>query len=273
MAISQKAAISFALVYIPVNLYTATQDNDIRFNQLAKETKGRVRYKKVDESTGKELSNEDIVKGFEYDKGKYVVVTDEDFEKIKTEKDRNIKIAQFSEMREICPIYYEKAYYVTPQKGGEKAFELLRQAMLARNKIAVGMSVLGTKEVIVSLIPADDGILLQTLYYENEVKEVPREVHDVKLDKSEMTMADKIIETMEKPFKPEEFQNDYQDRLRALIEDKIEGKEISIPKSEGGAKVINLMDALKASMDELSVDDKKPVKARKTPPKPRRKTG
>ncbi len=274
MAIALKSAISFALVYIPVNLYTATQDNDIRFNQLAKGSQGRVRYKKVDETTGKEVANDDIVKGYEYDKGKYVVVTDEDFDKIKTEKDRTIQIMQFSEMREICPVYYEKGYYVVPQKGGEKAFELLRQSMLAKDRVAVGHAVLGTKEATLALIAADEGIYLQTLYYEDEVKDIPREVPDVTLGEAELQMADKIISSMEKPFRPEEFHDEYQKRLRELIENKIEGKEIAIPKSGDAGKVIDLMDALKASMDELRIESGgKSAGRKKAAPKAKRKTG
>lgn len=272
MAVAMKSAISFALVYIPVNLYTATQDNDIRFNQLSKASQGRVRYKKVDETTGKEVKNDDIVKGYEYDKGKYVVVTDEDFDKIKTEKDRTIQIMQFSEMREICPVYYEKGYYVVPQKGGEKAFELLRQSMLTKDRVAVGHAVLGNKEVTLALIAADEGIYLQTLY-EDEVKDIPREVPDVDLGESELQMADKIISSMEKPFRPEEFHDEYQKRLRELIESKIEGKEIAVPKSGDAGKVIDLMDALKASMDELRIEGGKPAARKKAAPKAKRKTG
>ena len=142
MPASQKGAISFALVYIPVELYTATQDNDIRFNQLSKDSHNRVRYKKVDEKTGEELGSDDIVKGYQYEKNKYVVVTDEDFEKIKTEKDRAIQILQFADQGEICPVYYKQTYYVAPQKGGEKPFELLRRAMLEQEKVAVGHTVM-----------------------------------------------------------------------------------------------------------------------------------
>ena len=134
MAATHKGGISFGLVYIPVALHTATTDNDIRFNQLCKDG-SRVAYKKVCSSCGKEVGPGDIVKGFQYEKDKYVVVTDEDFEKIKTEKDRSIQILHFSDLSSIRPIYYDKTYHVTPEKGGEKAFELLRRAMLEENKV------------------------------------------------------------------------------------------------------------------------------------------
>ncbi len=273
MAVAQKGAISFALVYIPVNLYTATQDNTIRFNQLSKETKGRVRYKKIDEVSGKELTTEDIVKGYEYDKGKYVVLTDEDFEKVKTEKDKSIQILQFSDLHEISPVFFDRSYYVTPQKGGEKAFELLRQAMEGRNRIAIGHTVIGANEVILALSPADDGLIMQTLHYADEVREIPRDIPQAKVDAAELKMADRIIASMEKPFEPAAFKNEYQERLRGLIEDKIEGREIAQPAAGGGNRVINLMDALKASMDELEGPAQKNGKARKTPARAKRRTG
>ncbi|MCD8140620.1 MAG: Ku protein [Planctomycetaceae bacterium] len=261
--VAQKAAISFALVYIPVDIYTATQDNDIRFNQLSKHSNGRIRYKKFDEATGKEIANEDIVKGYQYDKDKYVVMTDEDFEKVKTEKDKSIQILQFSEVREISPVYYARAYYVAPQKGGEKAFELLRRTMLNRSKVAIGHTVMGSNEVVLALIPEDDGILMQTLYYDDEVRAMPKTSVRPEMNPAEMEMADCIVSGMEKPFEPAAFENHYQKRLRDLIESKIEGREIALPKESAGNNVINLMDALKASVDELHLDAKKPARSRK----------
>ncbi|MCC8189650.1 MAG: Ku protein [Planctomycetes bacterium] len=260
MPIAQKGAISFALVYIPVNMYPATRDNDIHFNQLAKESKGRVRYKKIDEATGKELTSDDIVRAYQYDKGKYVVITDDDFEKIKTEKDRSVQILQFADKSEICPVYYNRTYYVIPQKGGEKPFELLRQAMLDKGKVAVGRTSLGASEVMLALIPADTGICMHTLHYQDDVKAMPQDIPQPAIDKEELSMAEKIIENMSKPFDPAQFQDEYQKRLRDLIESKIEGKEIALPKPAAQGEVISLMDALKASLEQ-----NKPAKA------PRRK--
>lgn len=257
MPVAQKAAISFALVYIPVELYAATQDNDIRFNQLSRESKARVRYKKIDEVTGKELSSDDIIKGYQYDKGKYVVITDEDFEKVKTEKDRSIQILQFSDVGEISPVYYNRSYYVAAQKGGEKAFELLRRTMRNRGKVAIGHTVMATNEVILALIPEDDGILMQTLFYDDEVRAMPKTAARPEMNPAEMEMADKIVAGMEKHFEAAAFENHYQERLRELIESKIEGREIAQPTEAPANNVINLMDALKASVDELHLDGKK----------------
>lgn len=161
MAVSHRGAISFGLVHIPVGLYTATQDNDIHFNQLCREDGSRVKYKKVCASCGKEISSKDIVKGFEYDKDKFVIMTDEDFEKAKSEKDKTIHILHFTDLNSIRPIYYDKTYHAVPEAGGDKAFELLRKAMKDENKVAIAKTVMGTKEKLLTLIPTDDGILIE----------------------------------------------------------------------------------------------------------------
>ncbi len=260
MALSQKGAISFALVYIPVDMYTAVQDNDIRFNQLSKSTQGRVRYKKIDESTGEELKSDDIVKAYQYDKGKYVVVTDEDMEKIKTEKDKTVQILQFTDIDAISPVFYNRAYYVLPQKGGEKAFELLRKAMDDKGKVAIGKTVMGSTETTLALIPEKRGILMETMYYNDEVRELPREVPQPSVSDAELEMAEKLVDAMAKPFEPESFKDEYQERLRELIESKIEGKEISMPAQPKTKSVVNLMDALKASLEQS-----KPAKTKAAP--------
>lgn len=129
MPVAHKGAISFGLVHIPVGLYTATQDNDLQFNQLCKEDGSRVRYKKVCSHCGKEVANADIVKGFEYEKGKYVTLTDKEFEKAKSQKDKLIYIISFANLSEVKPIYFDKTYHIVPEKGGDKAFNLLYTAM------------------------------------------------------------------------------------------------------------------------------------------------
>lgn len=250
MARTQRSAITFGLVHIPAELYTATQDNDIHFNQLVKGRNERIQYKKTCPSCKRELKNEDIVKGFQYEKDKYVVITDDDFEKIKTERDRSIQIMLFTGLDDIDPIYYNKAYYILPEKGGEKAFELLRQAMYEEKKVAVGKTVLGNNETLLVLIPQKDGILMETLYYFDEVKEIPKELPKNKPGKEELNMAKQLIDAMDGEFKPEQYKDEYQERLRNMIEKKIEGQEIVAPKQETGSNIIDLMDALKASLDK-----------------------
>ena len=246
MAVSHRGAISFGLVHIPVALYTATQDNDVRFNQLCKTDNSRVKYKKVCAGCGKEATTDEIIKGFEYEKDKYVVVTDEEFERIKTEKDKSLQILIFTDISAIPPIYYEKTYHIIPEAGGEKAFALLRQAMKEENKVAVAKTVLGTKETLLAIMPTEDGMLIQTMFFDNEIKDLPKDYARPDVNPDELTIAKQLISTMTKPFQSEQYHDEYQERLRGLISDKIAGKEIVSATQEGDAtNIISLMDAIK----------------------------
>ncbi|MBC8535915.1 Ku protein [Feifania hominis] len=259
MPISHKGAISFGLVHIPVALHTATQDNDIRFNQLCKSDLSRVRYKKVCAGCGAEVtSNADIVKGFEYDKDQYVVITDEDFEKIKTERDRSIQILHFTDLASIRPIYYDKTYHVLPEAGGERAFSLLWRAMLDEQKVAIGKTVLGTKETLLCILPTDSGLLIETLFFADEIRSLPREVNLPEPAEQELAMAKTLISSMDRPFEPAAYHDEYQARLRKLIEDKIAGREVVTPAAEAPGNVVDLMQALKASIEQQG---KKPQRA------------
>ncbi|NLB29310.1 MAG: Ku protein [Clostridiales bacterium] len=257
--ISRKSVITFGMVSIPIALYTATQDNDIHFNQLHKKDSSRIRYKKTCSHCGNEVEAKDIVKGFEYDKDKYVVITDAEIEKIKTEKEKSIQILHFAELNQISPVYYDKAYQATPQTGGEKAFELLRAALMGEQKIAIGKTVMGTKDTLMAIIPREDGILIATMLYRDDVKALQKNYEKPKISKQELDMAKVLIGTMDTPFDPAAYKDEYQSKLRALIETKISGEEIVAPKGEKPAKVIELMDALKASV-EMCESQKKPRK-------------
>ena len=250
MPVAHKSAISFGLVHIPVGLYTATQDNDVRFNQLCKEDLSRVKYKKVCSGCGKEVDNKDIVKGFEYSGGEYVVVTDDDFEKIKTEKDKTMRILHFTDLASIAPIFYDKTYHLVPEKGGEKAFELLRTAMLEEGKIAVARSVLGSKDTLLAIMPTDGGLLVETMFFDDEIKEIPKAFARPEVNPEELAVAKTLINSMDKPFKASAYKDEYQEKLRDLIQRKINGKEIVRPKSESAPNVIDLMDALQKSLAE-----------------------
>ena len=250
MAVSHRGAISFGMVHIPVGLYTATQDNDIHFNQLCREDGSRIKYKKVCASCGKEVSSKDIVKGFEYEPNKYVTLTDEDFEKAKSEKDRSIQILHFTDLQNVHPIYFDKTYHAIPEQGGDKAYELLRRAMLDEKKIAVAKTVLGTKEKLLALIPTEHGLLVETLFFADEIKDAPKEPANVQVSDAELRMAKTLIGAMVKPFEPEQFKDEYREKLWEIINGKIQGKEIVVADETVEYNVINLMDALKQSLEE-----------------------
>jgi len=231
-------------------MYTATTDNDIHFNQLHKYDHSRIRYKKTCVHCGKEIKNEDIVRGFEYDEGKYVVITDEEIEKIKTEKEKSIQILHFAKLNQISPVYYDKTYQALPEAGGEKAFELLRAALMAEQKIAIGRAVLGTKDTLMAIIPREEGILISTMFYADDIKDLPRQYSRPEVSEEELKMARMLIGAMDTPFDPSKYKDEYQEKLRGLIEDKIAGREIVAAESEGPAKVVDLMEALKASVEK-----------------------
>lgn len=263
MPAAHKGAISFGLIHIPVALHTATQDNDIRFNQLCKADGSRVRYKKVCASCGKEVGPEGIVKGFEFAPDQYVTMTDADFEKAKTPKDKTIQILHFADMSEIRPIYYDKTYHAIPDAGGDKAYELLRRAMLDEGKVAVAKSVIGQSEKLLCLIPTEQGILVETLFFQDEVKAMPREPAHPSLTEAELSMAKTLVNSMVKTFEPSLYHDEYQIRLREIIEAKIQGKEIVTAKEERQASIINIMDALEASLKQLEGNKGKKAARRK----------
>ncbi len=230
-------------------MYKATQNHDIHFNQLDKESKARIKYKKYCSHCGKEVTANDIIKGYEYEKDKYVVMTDEELEKIKTRKDKTIHIIQFAKMSEVNMIYYEKDYYAVPDTGAGKAYELLRQSLLSQKKVATAKTVMGTNEKLLVLYPTKEGIIVKTLFYHDEIAAMPKAVPKMKLDENELNMAKMLIENMTKPFKAEEFRDEYQARLREAIMKKIQGQEIVAVESSGPSNVIDLMEALQKSLE------------------------
>lgn len=249
MGVSHKGAISLGLLYIPVGLYTTTRDNDIRFNQLCKDTKERVKYKKYCPSCNKEVKTDDIIKGYEYEPGKYVVMTEEELEKIKTKKDKTIHIIQFVNLPEIDQIYYEKNYYAIPDSGAEKAFELLRTAMLSEGKVALAKTVMGTKENLIVLYPTEDGIIAKTLFYHDEILPMPKQIPKVEINEDELNMAKALLNSLTKPFDATAYKDEYQERLRNAIMKKIHGEDIAAVDTSEPNNVIDLMEALKRTIE------------------------
>lgn len=248
MAVAHKGAISFGLVHIPVDLYTATQDVGIRFNQLHNKCKSRIRYKKVCPVCNiSDLKPRDIVKGYEYEKDKYVIMESEDFENIKTEKDKTITILHFADLKEIDPIFYEKTYYVAPN-GSDKAYVLLKTALESEQKVAIGRTVLGTKETMVTIRPAKEGLVIETMYFLEEIKAIPKGYANVEVNPAELDMAKMLINNMTSEFKPELYRDTYTERLKEAIQQKINGEEIVELKEVSRTNVIDLMEALKQSV-------------------------
>lgn len=249
MAVAHKSAISVGLLYIPVGLYKTTRDISVSFNQLCKDTKERVRYKKICPSCNKEVSSDEIIKGYEYEQDKYVTFTEDELEKIKNKKDKTIHILHFAKLTDVDQIFYEKNYYVVPNAGAEKALELLRQAMLSEKKVAVAKTVIGTTENLIVLYPTEAGIIAKTLFYQAEIQAVPVATTKPTIENAELEMAKTLIGTMTADFQPEKYHDEYQERLKTAIETKIAGKEIISTDNSKPDNVIDLMEAMKRTVE------------------------
>lgn len=244
-AAARKAAISFGMVHIPVSLYTAVQERGISFNQLTPDGV-RIRQKKVREDTGAEVQSSEIVKGYEYAKGQYVVITDDELERIKTERDKAIRILHFAPPDSIPSIYYDKSYLAAPD-GSDKAYELLRRAMLDEGVIGVGQSVLWAKQTMMALIPEESGIRVQTLFYQDQVRALPVQARRQEISEAEMNMGKMLVHSMIEPYQPEKYRDEYEEKLVQAIQRKIDGQEI-VAAAEPQGSVVNLMEALEKSL-------------------------
>lgn len=248
MAYSYKGAISFGLIYIPITLNLCIRDNDIHFHMLDKNTMSRIQYKKTcDECENREVESGDIVKGFEYDQDKYVIFTPRDFEKIKNKRDKTITIEQFVNIEEIDPIYYDKSYYVVPT-GAEKAFQLLLTAMEEEEKVGIARTVLGYKETLIAIRAKDGQMLLNTLFFYEELQKNPFKQLNIPIQKQELTLAKELIQTLSRPLKMEQFEDEYKNKIETAIEQKIAGKEIVQIEEKQEENISNLMDALQQSL-------------------------
>jgi DNA end-binding protein Ku len=264
-----KGAISFGLVTIPVSVYPATEEKTLRFNQLHDEDGGRVRMKRVCSIDGEEVGYEHIVKGYEYEKDRYVILTDDDFEAIPVESSRAIDIQQFVELEEIDPMQYKKSYYLVPEETGAKAYALLREALNRSGKVGIAKVSFRDKEHLAALRFRDEAFVLETMYWPDEIREADFGGVDVsaKIRPNELEMAQTLIENLTADWDPTEFKDDYREALLRIVEAKINGEEIEIVEAEPTAKVVDLMEALKASVAAAKKEPKAEPAPKKKPAK------
>ena len=254
-------AISFGLVNVPVKLYSAVNRKTVRFHQLNGKTGHRIAQKRVDPTTGEEIAYEDIVKGYELTKGRYVLITPEELESVEAEKTRTIDIEDFVDLADIDPVYYDHPYYLIPDKGAAKAYGLLLGAMQESGKVAIARVVLRSKEQLVAIRPAPGGVLMmETMIFADEVispediDDLP-EAKDLKASDRELKMAQQLIDSLSSAFEPERYHDEYREKVLDLIERKAQGEEIAVqPEAPQPAKVPDLMAALEASL--AAVKDK-----------------
>ncbi len=258
-----KGHIRFSLVTIPIRVYNAIDSGQtISFNLLSKEGHNQVSYEKKDKVTGQTLRQEDIVKGYQYEPGQFVIIDDEDFGKVKLKSTRVIDIEGFVKSTEVHPTLFDAPYFIGPDgELAAKTYALLCKTLKESGKVGVGRVVLRDRETVVLLTPEKNGILLYKLRYPNEVRsigEVPQLLEDVKVDKEQIKMAKMLVDSMSKQFVDIEMKDNYQDALRGMIQAKIEGKEI-ITIAEEETPVVDIMTALKASIEKA----KKPMEKAK----------
>jgi len=247
-------AISFGLVNVPIKLYSAVSRKTVRFHQLNRETGVRIQQKRVDPSTGEEVSYDSIVKGYELTKDHYVIVTPEELEALDPEKTRTIDIEDFVDLEDIDPVYYDQPYYLVPDKGATKAYALLLNAMKESGKVAIARVVIRTKEALVAIRPAGDVLMMETMIFADEVvgadqiDELP-EASDLKASDRELAMAQQLIASLATQFEPGRYHDEYREKVLDLVERKAQGEEIAVqPEAERPSKVPDLMAALEASL-------------------------
>ena len=244
-----KGVISFGMVSIPVRLLPATESRDVGFRQLRRGTNTRVRQMRWDPVEQCEVPWDEIVKGYEYAKDRYVVLEDEDFEKLPLPSRHTIELTAFVDEAEIDPIHYERSYYLAPEEAGVKPWSLLIRAMRAKGLIAVAKVAIRTKERLCALRPRGDQLILETLYYPDEIRD-PGEVAPVQeVSEQEMEMARALIEMLERPFDPASYRDDYREALMALITARLEGQELEAADEAAPRPAVDLMAALRASVE------------------------
>jgi len=247
-------SINFGLVTIPVKLQTAIRTNDLRFNFLHKTDEGRINNVRRCSLDGEEVAYSEIVRGYEYEKGQYVILTDEDFDRVNPEATQSVDIVQFVELSEINPMFYDKPYYLEPDKRGRHAYALLREALKAENKVGIAKVVIRSREHLAALKPNGDALVLELMHFADEIVdqaslELPAGEKPLE---NEMKVAKMLIETMSEPFDAEKFKDTYREEVLAMIDARVAGKEIPKAKSKPQVhdNVVNLMDVLQRSLDE-----------------------
>lgn len=249
-----KGAISFGLVHIPITLFPATRTEELRFKMLRKSDHSPINNKRVAEADGKEVPWDEIAKGYEYEKGKFVILTDEDFKRVDIEAARTVNITEFVDQSEVDPIFFYKPYFMEPGKGGEKAYSLLREALEREGKIGIAEVAIRTREHLAGIKPYEGGLIMELMHYCDEL--VPtrefRTPNIASMGHKELEMACGLIKAMTTEFKPEGHTDDYRAALHKVIEDKIRKPGKTAKKAVTPAvpsNVVDLVAMLKQSLD------------------------
>ena len=250
-----KGAITFGLISIPVRLYSAVENKSLKFHLLHDEDGGRIKYQRTCAKCGKEVTWDDIVKGYEFSKDQYVTFTEEELDSLDLDSIKAIDVVTFVPLEDIDPIYFNKTYYVAPETSGLKAYRLLADALEAEGQVGVAKVALRDKEHLATVRLKEDVFVLETMHWPDEIRAAEFEELNKKVEvrDAEVKMARQLIQQLSGEFRPEEFEDEYRVRLQELAERKIEGQEVTVaaePAAEEPAQVVDLMEALKASVAE-----------------------
>ena len=264
-----KGAISFGLVIIPISLYPATRREELKFRLLRKSDQSPVSYKRVAEVDGKEVPWDQIVKGYEYEKGKFVIIKDEDFARVDVEATQTVNIINFVSLDEVDPLLFYKPYYLEVGKGGDKAYVLLRDALVESGKIAIAMVVIRTRQHLAAVKPQKKGLMLELMHFPEELIDASefKEPVEKPAGKAEMEMAKQLIQSMTSEWKPEQYTDQYHEALEKMIEEKIEhgGEEplVSVKKKKP-TNVVDLASVLQQSIQQTQAKPKSENSTKKT---------
>ncbi len=266
-----KGSISFGLVNIPIALFPATQREELKFRLLRESDLSPVNYKRVAENDGKEVPWDQIVKGYEYEKGKFVVLKDEDFARVDIEATQTVDILAFVTQEEVNPLFFYKPYYMEAQKGGDRPYVLLRDALRGSGKIGIAKVVIRTRQHLAAVKPQDDSLILELMHFPSELRATTdfKQPKEIGMSKKELAMAQTLIETMTEKWDPQAYKDDYREALETMIEEKIAGGPAEAPKPPSrprSSKVIDLVAIL-----EQSLKEQKPASASAKSAKPAKK--
>jgi len=271
-----KGAISFGLVNIPIALYPATHAEELKFRLLRASDLSPVNYKRVAEADGKEVPWDQIVKGYEYEKGKFVVLKEEDFQRVDIEATQTVDISEFVMLEEVNPIFFYKPYYMEPQKGGDKAYVLLRDALSATGRIGIAEVVIKTRQHLAAVKPQEKGLLLELMHFASELIDAKefKLPAATEVGKKELQMAQALVDSMSGDWRPEEYADEYRAALEKMIEEKVEhGNTAALTPSRRPkpTNVIDLVSVLQKSLDQRGGGARKKKTASRAAHKPRRK--
>lgn len=252
MRVIWKGSLGFGLVNIPIKLFTATSPKDVKFNYLHEKDMSTIAYARKCKLEDVEVATDELVKGYQYEKGQYIALAEKDFEALPPQYKKNINILDFVDLDQIDPIYYEKSYYLVPDESGIRAYSLLLNTMKRFNKIAIGKVVIRNKESLASVRVMEKALVMSTMFYADEINQLafPELDNLPEPYENEIKMAESLISLLAGDFDPQKYHDTYREALLEIIDQKIEGKEVFAPAKPKEERVANLMDALKSSVDK-----------------------